>query len=189
MLIDLPALPYLFYDLKWTLDIPQQKNRSEFSRRTQTIGMPGAEQWLATAFAIEPAALAEMFAWHAFLASCRGSENTFNLPALPFAQSTAANPVVTAAVAGNRAVTVASAADIALGMYATVLQVDGHARLLKVVGIAGLAVHFEPYLSAAPTIGAPFVIDEPYSRVELSAAAQPLPSIGEKFQLEAEEKL
>jgi hypothetical protein len=189
MQVELPALPYLFMRIAPTLSIPQQKNRSEFTGRTQTIGLPGAEQWLATAYAIPAANLAEMFAWHAFLAACRGSENTFNLPARALRQSSAANPTVTAAVAGNRAVTVSSAANVQLGMYATVLQSDGHARLVKVVGKNGLDVHFEPYLTTNPTIGEELVIDQPYSRMQLAKPDQPLPEIGEYFSFDCEENL
>lgn len=189
MLVDLPALPILFYKIVWTPDFNQEKTRSEYTRRTQTIGQPGTEQWTATAYAMAPATMAEMWAWDAFIAACRGSENTFNLPALPRPQTSAANPVVTAAVAGNRAVTVDDASDVQLGMFATVLQADGHARLVKVVGKIGLAVHFEPGLSGDPTVGEELIIDRPYGRVSLPNASQPLTIIGEPFQLEAEEKL
>lgn len=189
MLIALPALAVLFQKVAWTLNIPQQTNRSAFTSRSQTIGTPGVEQWFATADAIAPATLAEAWAWDAFIAACRGSENTFHLPALTVRQTTAANPNVAAAVAGNRAVTLSSAANVAIGMYATVAQADGHKRLVKVVGIAGAQVSFEPALSGAPTIGAAFIVDAPYARMQLTNPDQPLTVIGEAFRLAAEEKL
>lgn len=189
MLVPLPDLPVLFEDIDWTPFIPQQKTRSEFTSRTKTIGMPGAERWLATAHVLAPASDAEVRAWRAFIISCRGSENTFYLPALPLRQTSATEPTVTAAVTGNRAVTVSSAANVAVGMYATVKQVDGHHRLVTVVGIDGLNVHFEPYLSADPDTGETFVIGEPYARMQLPNPDTPLPKIGRRFQFEAEEKL
>lgn len=189
MLIPLPDLPVLFQKVLWTPVIPQQKNRSEFTNRSQTIGLPGAEAWHATAVALPPADIEEMWAWDAFLAACRGSENSFDLPALPLPQTTAANPVVTAAVAGNRAVTVNSIANVRLGMYATVQQADGHPRLVKVTGIAGLNVQFSIDLTANPTIGAELEIGEPYARMQLPQGNQPLTVIGESFQFEAEEAL
>jgi hypothetical protein len=189
MLVNLPALPALFMGISWTLRIPQQKNRSEFTSRTQTIGTPGAEEWLATARATAPATLDEMFAWHAFLASCRGSENTFNLPALAIRQRTGGSPTVAAAVAGNRAVTVNDPEGVVPGMYATVRQTDGHDRLVKVVAVNGLNIHFEPYLTANPSIGAALIVNEPYARMQLVRADQVMPEIGEFFQFEAEEKL
>ena len=189
MLIPLPALDALFTKLAWTPNIPQQKNRSDFTSRSQTIGLPGAEQWTATAFAIAPVDIAELWAWDAFLAACRGSENWFNLPALPLKQTGAANPTVTGAVSGNMAVVLSSAADVVAGMYATVVQTDGHARLVKVTSIAGTQVNFNVALTGNPTIGGPFVIGAPYARMQLPDPSQALTIIGENFQFNAEERL
>lgn len=191
MLVPLPALPAVFSSVEWTFAIPQQKNRSEFTGRTQTIAMPGAEQWRVKATALPQANEAEARLWRAFIASLRGAENTFNMPALPLWPAGAANPTVTAAVAGNRAVTVDDSGAIELGMYATVLQSDGHARMAIVVGIDGLDVHFEPYLTAAPTLGAAFIIDEPYCPMRLTSGEQTWRQTANTggFQLEAEEAL
>ncbi len=190
MLVDLPAIAApLFQKIVWTPDFNNQKIRSEFTGRPQTIGQPGVERWTGTAFVFAPATMAEMWAWDAFIASCRGSENTFNLPALPIPQTAAADPAITAAVAGNRGVTGASAAGVRLGMSATVVQVDGHARLVKVVGINGLDIHLEPGLSANPTIGEALVIGEPYGAMRMPDARTPLTVIGEAFQFEVEEAL
>lgn len=189
MLVPLPALDFPFDDIAWTLAIPQQKNRSEFTSRTQTIGLPGAEEWRAMAVCLPAASESEARAWRAFLLACRGSENTFHLPALAAPQRLGAQPTVTAAVIGNRAVTVSSAAGIELGMFATVVQADGHHRLVGVVGIDGTNVHFEPYLSAAPLTGQVLEINEPYARMQLSRPDQPLPNVFAPFQFDAEEKL
>lgn len=191
MLVPLPNLPGLFSAVEWTLAIPQQKNRSEFTGRTQVIGTPGAEQWRTKATALPNASQSEARAWRAFIVALRGAENTFQMPALPTWPQVGPNPTVTAAVAGNRAVTVSSAAGIALGMYATVLQTDGHARMVVVVGIDGLNVHFEPYLTADPSLNQELVIDAPYSVMRLTGGEQSWrqTAITSGFALEAEEAL
>ena len=189
MLVPIPAISEPFQDIAWKPKIPQQKNRSEFTGRTQTIGLPGAEQWLATVLAAPAGSAAEARAWRAFLMACRGSENFFHLPALTLRQSQALSPAITAAVSGNRAVVVSSSAAIGLGMYATVQQANGHHRLVVVVGVDGSTVHFEPYLSGDPALGTAFEIGEPYARVQLVSPEQALPAVFAPFQLEVEERL
>ncbi len=189
MLVNLPALPVLFRDIVWRPQIPQAKNRSEYTGRTQVIGQPGTESWTATAQCIAPANDAEERAWHAFLIALRGAENTFWLPARPRLQTAAAAPTVTAAVAGNRAVTVSSTANVLPGMWATVQQTNGHRRLVKVTAIAGSNVQFEPGLTGAPATGVPLVIGDPFGAVRLSDPGVPLPTIGRDFELLVEEAL
>lgn len=191
MLIALPDLPGLFEGVDWTFDVPQQKNRSEFTRRTQVIGTPGAESWLARATVLPNASEAEARAWRVFIVSCRGSENTFHLPAARPWPTPSGNPTVTAAVAGNQAVTVSDASEIQPGMFATVEQASGHFRLVLVRSVVGSTVHFEPYLTGNPEIGAVFEIIEPFCPMRLTQKAVPLPvrprPIG--FTFEAEEAL
>ena len=189
MLITLPNLPVLFQDVLWTLAIPQQKNRSEFTSRTQIVGQPGAEQWTATVQALAPVNDAEERAWHAFLALCRGAENSFYLPARPRVQTTAAAPTVTAAVAGNAAVTLSSVANVAPGMWATVRQANGHRRLVKITAIAGSNIQFEPALTGAPSIGVTLDIADPYALVRMADNRRPLPTIGRAFEFAVEEAL
>lgn len=189
MLVPFPSHPYPLEDVLWTPVIPQQTNRSEFTGRSQTIGLPGAEQWRATVLALPATSDAEARAWRAFLIACRGAENTFYLPALPLPQRSGDQPTVSAAVEGNRAVTVTSTAGISVGMYATVIQSDGHHRLVLIVGIDGSNIHFEPYLSANPKTGETFEVNEPYARMQLARPDQPLPNVWRRFQFEAEEKL
>lgn len=189
MLVPLPDLPGLFEGVDWTLDVPQQKNKSEFTKRTQVIGLPGAEGWLATAMVLPDASQIETRAWRAFVLACRGAENTFHLPAEKPWPKPAADPSVTAAVAGNRAVTVSSTAEIAIGMYATVEQANGYFRLVGVVGIDGSNVHFEPYLTGDPKIGATLRIIAPFCPMRLAGQALKLPNRARPtgFTFEAEE--
>lgn len=189
MLVPLPTIDYLFQSIDWLPVFPQQSNRSEYTSRQQTIATPGAEMWTAEAITIPATTAAELRAWRAFVIACRGSENSFRLPALPLRQYAGAEPTVTAAVAGNRAVTVSSAANVQIGMCATVHQADGHDRLVVVVGIDGANVHFEPYLTAAPTIASTFVIGDPYAVVKFADPRQPLPTMRAALRLQVEEKL
>ncbi len=189
MLISLPALPVLFHDVKWRPMIPQQQNTSEYTGRSQVIGQPGTESWAARALCVAIASDAEERAWHAFLSSLRGAENTFYLPARTKLQTTAAQPTVTAAVAGNRAVTVSSTANVAVGMWATVQQANGHRRLVKVTAIAGSNVGFEPGLTGAPATGVPLVIGDPFGLVRLVQPLAELPTFGESFELQVREAL
>lgn len=190
MLVALPNLPGLFEGVDWTLDVPQQLNKSEFTRRTQVIGTPGSEQWLASAMVLPEPTEAEFRLWRAFILSCRGSENTFHLPAPKPWPTPSAEPTVTAAVAGNLAVTVSSVTQIAIGMMATVQQVSGHYRLAGVVGIAGNTVHLEPGLTGNPTIGATFKIIAPFAPMRLtSKVALPNRARPTGFKFEAEEAL
>ena len=192
MLVPLPNLPGLFSSVEWSLVIPQQKSASEFTGRTQVIGLPGAEHWRVKASALPHASEAESRSWRAFIVACRGAENTFNMPAMPLAAFTGANPSVTAAVAGNRAVTVSSVAGIVPGMVATVTQVGGRYRKVVVVGIVGLNVQFEPYLTANPLVGAAFNLDAPFCTMRLSGNEhgwQRGARVAAGFAFEAEEAL
>jgi len=187
-LVPLPDLPGLFEGVDWTFDPPQQVNKSEFTRRTQVIGLPGADGWLASAMVLPDASQTETRAWRRFILACRQSENTFHLPAEKPWPTPTAEPTVTAAVAGNRAVTVSSVAELAEGMFATVEQANGYFRLVGIVGIDGSNVHFEPYLTGAPKLGAALRVTAPFcpmrltSKVKLPNRARPT-----GFTFEAEE--
>lgn len=169
MLVPLPNLPGLFSSVEWSLVIPQQRTRSEFTGRTQVIGLPGAEHWQVKAIALPLATRAEELAWRAFLIACRGAENTFHMPTLPLWPAPPAEPTVTAAVAGNRAVTVSSVAELEPGMDATVQQTNGHFRKVTIVGIDGSNVHFEPYLTSNPVIAATLNIAAPFCVMRMAS--------------------
>ncbi len=189
MLVPLPDLPGLFEGIDWELDIPQQVSRSAFTKRTKVIGMPGAEGWLASARVLPAASQAETRAWRTFIVSCRRSENTFHLPAAKPWPVPAAEPTVTAAVAGNRAVAVSNTDELAKGMYATVEQASGYYRLVVIVALDGSNVHFEPYLTDPPKIGATFRIAAPFCSMRLSGTSLKLPNRARPtgFTFEAEE--
>lgn len=162
MRVPLPDLPGLFATVEWTLVIPQQSNRSEFTGRVQVIGMPGAEHWRVKATVLPHASEAEQRAWRAFLIACRGAENTFHMPTLPLWPAPPTEPTVTAKVTGNRAVTLSSVAGLEPGMEATIEQANGYFRKVTIVGIDGSNAHFEPYLTGDPEIDATFNIAAPF---------------------------
>lgn len=189
MLVPLPALDVPFQSIDWTPIFPQQKNQSEYTRRSRIVGMPGAEGWTGEAVSTPVASETEARAWRAFVIACRGCENTFRLPALEIQQRAGAQSIVTGAVAGNRAVAVSSVAGVELGMYATVHQADGRDRMVAIVGIDGLTVHFEPYLIAAPATGQPFEINAPWCEVRFADPQQRMPKIGQAVRLAVEEAL
>jgi len=153
---------------KWTLQVPQQINRSSFTGRRKVIGLPGAEIWLLQA-TIEPLAReVQARSWRAFTASLRGAENFFRFPALPTPQTGFANPKVAAVVAGNRAVALTTAAGVVPGMHMTITQVDGYQRLVVVVGVVGAQVSFEPYLYLDPLVTSDVEIQNPWGVMALS---------------------
>lgn len=155
---------------KWTLEVPQQINRSRFTGRRKVIGMPGTEKWLVQA-TVEPLATeAKARSWRAFTAALRGAENWFRFPALPSPQMSAgfANPVVQNVVAGNRAVALSTSAGIVPGMHMTINQVDGYLRLVVVVGVVGAQVSFEPYLYRDPLVSSPVEVINPFGVMSLT---------------------
>lgn len=156
--------------VKWRLEVQQQMNRSSFTGKRKIIGMPGQDRWFAKVVVMPMARESQAREFRAFMAALRGQENTFRLPALPTQQRTAANPTVTTAVAGNRQVIVSSNSGLVVGMKATVQQINGHYRLVTIVGIAGTTIAIEPALSANPTLAAQFIVNAPFGLMSLDAA-------------------
>lgn len=135
-----------FLSVEWTYTTPQQTNRSGFTSRSQTVGLPGAELWSARA-TLEPMATeAEARAWRAFLMSLRGAENKFRFPALPSRQWNGAAIAIDDNV-NSRSIELAHTAGIVPGMFATVPIVGGHERLVVItaIGTSG-KIEFEPSL-------------------------------------------
>lgn len=191
MLVPLPDLPALFASVEWTLVIPQQTNRSEFTGRLQVVGLPGAEHWRVKASVLPFANEAEQRAWRAFIVACRGVENTFHMPTLPLWPAPPEEPTITDSVTGNRAVELSSVDAITLGMEATVEQADGHFRKVVVVGIDGSNVHFEPYLTSDPEIGSTFNIAAPFCPMRMTSneLSWRRDAVTGGFEFEAEEAL
>lgn len=66
--------------LSLDLDVPDQLNESPFTRRSQVVGLPGAETWYLSA-ALEPITTEmEERPWRAFMFSMRGRQNRFHFP-------------------------------------------------------------------------------------------------------------
>lgn len=171
-LVNLPDLPRLFSTVDWKLETPQMKNRSQWTGRTQVIGLPGAIYWTARAVVIPISTESAARKWRAFVASLRGAENTFLMPALPTPQAALpVEPIVTAAVAGNRQVDVNDASGIGVGMQVSILQTNGHYRLCVVVGKIANRISLEPELAGAPTIGSTVKVNNPVATMRLTSGS------------------
>lgn len=82
------------------LDVPDQMNRSIWSRRGQVVGLPGAEMWFVKA-AIGPIATElEERPWRAFTFNMRGRQNQFHFPLCKQTHA-GSRPLVNAAVSAG----------------------------------------------------------------------------------------
>lgn len=119
-----------------TLDVPDQQNRSIWTRRRKIVGLPGAEMWMAS-FAIEPLATEDdERPWRAFLFNLRGRQNHFNYP-LPRQRHVGGKPLVNAASASGYTLPLdgmePSTRILSAGHYMTVPLPSGHNRLVPLV--------------------------------------------------------
>lgn len=188
-LVLLPILPRLFETMEWTLETPQTKNRSRWTGRTQVVGLPGAPYWTVNATVQEIATEAQARKWRAFMASLRGSENTFLMPALHTPQGSFVEPTVTANVAGGRQVDVNDATNIAIGMHISILLTNGHYRLCVVVAKAVNRISLEPEL-AGTAAAAAVRLNNPVSTMRMRQGQTSwVDSGGVGFTLDADEAL
>jgi hypothetical protein len=116
-----------------TLDVPDQQNRSIWTRRRKIVGLPGAEMWMAS-FSIEPLATEnDERPWRAFLFSLRGRQNIFHYP-LPKQRHVGGKPLVNAASASGYELPLdgmqTSTRILSAGHYMTVPLPSGHQRLV-----------------------------------------------------------
>lgn len=116
-----------------TLDVPDQQNRSIWTRRRKIVGLPGAEMWMAS-FAIEPLATEDdERPWRAFLFNLRGRQNHFNYP-LPRQRHVGGKPLVNAASTSGYTLPIdgmePSTRILSAGHYMTVPLPSGHNRLV-----------------------------------------------------------
>lgn len=116
-----------------TLDVPDQQNRSIWTRRRKIVGLPGAEMWMAS-FSLEPLATeSDERPWRAFLFSLRGRQNHFNYP-LPKQRHVGGKPLVNAASASGYELPLdgmqPSTRILSAGHYMTVPLPSGHNRLV-----------------------------------------------------------
>lgn len=116
-----------------TLDVPDQQNRSIWTRRRQVVGLPGAEMWFAN-FSLEPMATEdEERPWRAFLFSLRGRQNIFHYP-LPAQSHVGGKPKVNAASSAGYTLPLdgmqPSTRILSAGHWMTVPLPSGHQRLV-----------------------------------------------------------
>lgn len=116
-----------------TLDVPDQQNRSIWTRRRKIVGLPGAEMWMAS-FAIEPLATEDdERPWRAFLFNLRGRQNHFHYP-MPRQRHVGGKPLVNAASASGYTLPLdgmePSTRILSAGHFMTVPLPSGHQRLV-----------------------------------------------------------
>ena len=111
--------------------VPQQVNRSEWTSRTQVVGMPGAETWAIRAALAPMASEADERPWRAFLFSLRGRQNHFHYP-LACQQHVGGKPLVNAASSSGYSLPLdgmtPSVTILPAGSFLTVPLPSGHRR-------------------------------------------------------------
>ena len=115
------------------LDVPDQMNRSVWTRHRKIVGLPGAEMWFPS-FVLEPMATEdEERPWRAFLFSLRGRQNIFHYP-LPKQRHVGGKPLVNAASGSGYTLPLdgmqPSTRILSAGHYMTVPLPSGHQRLV-----------------------------------------------------------
>lgn len=119
-----------------TPDVPDQLNRSIWSRKGKVIGLPGAEIWRLTA-AIGPIATElEERPWRAFLHGLKGRQNHFHYP-VACQRHVGPMPLVKAATDAGYSLPLdgmqASTRILSAGQYLTVPLPSGHFRLVMLM--------------------------------------------------------
>ena len=155
-----------------TLDVPDQQNRSIWSRRRKIVGLPGAEMWFAS-FSIEIMATEnEERPWRAFLFNLRGRQNSFNYP-LPKQRHVGGKPLVNSATGNGYSLPLdgmqPSTRILSAGHDMTVPLPSGHQRLVMLAqdlitdsgGAATAQLNVElgevPANNAVVETGSPFI--------------------------------
>lgn len=155
-----------------TLDVPDQQNRSIWTRRRKIVGLPGAEMWMAS-FSIESLATEDdERPWRAFLFNLRGRQNHFNYP-MPRQRHVGGKPLVNAASSAGYTLPLdgmePSTRILSAGHYMTVPLPSGHNRLVMLAadlitnssGEATAQLNIElgeiPANNAVVETGSPFV--------------------------------
>lgn len=111
--------------------VPDQMNRSQWTSRSQVVGLPGAESW-AIASEIEPIATEkEERAWRAFIFNMRGRQNHFHYP-LCYQSHIGPRPVVRTGASNGYSLPLGgmspSTMILEAGQYLTVPLPSGHFR-------------------------------------------------------------
>lgn len=153
------------------LDVPDQMNRSVWSRRGQVVGLPGAEMWMARA-AIGPLATEiEERPWRAFVFNMRGRQNHFHFPLCKQTHA-GSRPLVNAAVSAGYSLPLDGMAPsttiLTAGQYMTVPLPSGHNRLVMLTadlatnGAGAAIAYFNVALGEVPANNAVVETIDPF---------------------------
>jgi len=119
-----------------TPDVPDQLNRSIWSRRGKVIGLPGAEVWRLSADVGPFATELEERPWRAFLHGLKGRQNHFRYP-VACQRHVGPMPLVNAASAPGYSLPLdgmqVSTRILSAGQYLTVPLPSGHKRLVMLM--------------------------------------------------------
>lgn len=117
-------------------DVPDQLNRSIWSRRGKVVGLPGAEAWRLSALVGPFTTEIEERPWRAFLHGLRGRQNHFHMP-VACQRHYGPKPLVKAASAAGYTLPLdgmaASTRILSAGQYLTVPLPSGHKRLVMLM--------------------------------------------------------
>lgn len=117
-------------------DVPDQLNRSIWSRKGKVIGMPGAEVWRLSAVIGPLATEVEERPWRAFLHGLRGHQNHFHYP-VACQRHVGPMPLVNAASEAGYSLPLdgmqPSTRVLSAGQYLTVPLPSGHKRLVMLM--------------------------------------------------------
>ena len=153
------------------LERPAQINRSAWTSRSKTVGLPGAPLWYAKAHVRNANTERVKRHWRAFITALRGMQNSFRLRVTRCQQTDVVNPKLVSGAANATTLTLsglpASTSLLAIGDYMTVRS-QNHEQLVMLMqplvsNASGQAVAiFEPELCEAATVGADVEIRRPW---------------------------
>lgn len=174
-----PPIPLPISSVKWRIIEPAQVNRSAWTGRRKVIGLPGAARWTATVDMQPVVGEANMLRWRGWIASLRGSINTFPLRAVERQQTTATNPYVGNGANANTTLPLTnlpvSTTVLKAGQFMTVSLPTGHKRLVCLTSdlvsnsLGNAIAAFAPELGEAPFEGAMVEIQYPYALMALNS--------------------
>lgn len=162
------------------LDVPAQQNRSVWTGRSQTIGLPGTELWSASVAVDLIATEIEERAWRRFLFALEGQVNWFKLP-LPCNLLTGPQPVI--GFPPNDGYTLPLTGIyprthiLRAGQYITIPLPSGHKRAVclmddVIANSSGNATaQFRPALNEVPVVGAKIEAAKPFVPVRSAVSS------------------
>jgi hypothetical protein len=173
MLVTMPAKP-IPADIDWSIDVPAQMNRSEFTGRRRTVLLSAAPRWYARVTLPPIRGEAAVLAWRAFVVDLEGIANKFRLVACERDQVEAniAVTVVGAGQGGRQLLTTGwppSSVPLRRGQFFT----SGEQLLMLMADVeadaSGAALlRFKSHLRFSPANGAQLEVRRPYAVMAMS---------------------